>query len=81
MPTILREDGCRVYLYSHEPNEPAHVHVDKGGGSAKIWLTPVTVAFSVALTPRDLGNVVRLVSRYRDHLVEAWHGYFGSEGR
>lgn len=83
MPTILREDGCRVYFYSHEPNEPAHVHVhvDRGGGSAKIWLTPVMVAFSVGLTPHDLGDAVRLVRRHRDHLMEAWNGYFGSEGR
>jgi hypothetical protein len=34
MPTILRVDGLRFYFYSHEPNEPAHVHVDRGGASA-----------------------------------------------
>jgi hypothetical protein len=31
MPTILRVDGFRVYFWSHEPNEPPHVHLDKGG--------------------------------------------------
>jgi hypothetical protein len=30
MPTIFRLDGYRFYFYSHEPNEPPHVHVDKG---------------------------------------------------
>lgn len=28
MPTILRIDGFRFYFYSHEPNEPPHVHID-----------------------------------------------------
>ncbi|NBQ21312.1 MAG: DUF4160 domain-containing protein [Synechococcaceae bacterium WB6_3B_236] len=28
MPTILRS-GHRVYCYSHEPNEPPHVHIDR----------------------------------------------------
>ena len=37
------------FFYSHEPNEPAHVHADKGGGSAKIWLPPVGVASSLGL--------------------------------
>jgi hypothetical protein len=81
MPTILREDGHRFYFYSHEPNEPAHVHVDKGGGSAQIWLESVTVARSVGLTPRDLAELVRLARIHRDRLMEAWHGYFSSEGR
>lgn len=35
MPTILRVGGFRFYFYSHEPNEPAHVHIDKGNATAK----------------------------------------------
>lgn len=38
MPTILRLAGYRFHFYSHEPNEPRHVHVDKAGWSAKLWL-------------------------------------------
>jgi hypothetical protein len=30
MPTVLRLDGYRFYFYSHEPNEPPPVHIDKG---------------------------------------------------
>ncbi|MBF0306783.1 MAG: DUF4160 domain-containing protein [Alphaproteobacteria bacterium] len=77
MPTVLNECGCRVYFHSHEPNEPAHVHVDKGGGSAKIWLESVTVARNVGLAPHDLGEMMRLVRKHRDHLMEAWDEYFG----
>jgi hypothetical protein len=35
MPTVLRLKGHRFYFYSHEPNEPPHVHVDKGGATLK----------------------------------------------
>jgi hypothetical protein len=38
MPTVLRHQGYRFYFYSHEPNEPPHIHVDQGDKSAKFWL-------------------------------------------
>jgi hypothetical protein len=45
MPTILRMGGYRLYFFSHEPNEPPHVHVDSGGGSTlKARLDPVELA-------------------------------------
>ncbi|MFZ0802648.1 MAG: DUF4160 domain-containing protein [Terriglobales bacterium] len=28
-------------FYSHEPNEPPHIHIDRGDLSAKFWLDPV----------------------------------------
>ena len=28
MPTVLRSGPYRVYFFSHDPNEPPHVHVD-----------------------------------------------------
>ncbi|MCP9886780.1 DUF2442 domain-containing protein [Cyanobium sp. ATX 6A2] len=31
MPTILRSGPYRVYFYSHEPNEPPHVHMANPG--------------------------------------------------
>ena len=39
MPTVLRSGPYRFYVYSHEPNEPLHVHVDRDDLSAKFWLT------------------------------------------
>jgi len=35
MPTVLRSGPYRFYFYSHEPNEPPHVHVDRDDQSAK----------------------------------------------
>ncbi|HYJ83127.1 MAG TPA: DUF4160 domain-containing protein [Allosphingosinicella sp.] len=44
MPTILRIDRYRFHLYSHEPNEPPHVHVDKAEATGKVWLERVEFA-------------------------------------
>ncbi|MGD1216152.1 MAG: DUF4160 domain-containing protein [Terriglobales bacterium] len=29
MPTVLRSGPYRFCFYSHEPNEPPHIHVDR----------------------------------------------------
>ena len=76
MPTVLRFAGFRFYFYSHEPNEPPHVHVDKGGSSAKFWLERVTLAHNFGYNAPELGELHRLVREHRDELLEAWHGYF-----
>ena len=77
MPTVLRSGGYRFYFYSHEPNEPPHVHVDKAGASVKVWLEPVAIARNVGFAPRELAEVVRLVQQSRSALVEAWREFFG----
>jgi hypothetical protein len=77
MPTVLRNSGYRFYFYSHEPNEPPHVHVDKAGASVKVWLEPVAIARNVGFAPRELAEVIRLVQQSQSSLVEAWHEFFG----
>lgn len=49
MPTVLRSGGYRLYFFSHEPNEPPHVHVDRGGATAKVWLEPIRLARNIGL--------------------------------
>ncbi|GAA0492800.1 MULTISPECIES: DUF4160 domain-containing protein [Tatumella] len=56
MPTVFRIGAYRFYFYSHEPNEPAHVHIDKGNATAKIWLHDISVARSVALLRTNFVN-------------------------
>ncbi len=53
MPTVLRIGGFRVYFYSHEPNEPPHVHVDREGASAKVWLDSAMLVSSAGFRPRN----------------------------
>jgi hypothetical protein len=77
MPTILRHGRWRVFFYSNEGSEPAHVHVESAGDTAKLWLTPVALVRSNQLTPSELREVERLVRLNRKVLLEAWNDFFG----
>ena len=79
MPTALRTGPYRFYFYSHEPNEPPHVHVDRDDLSAKFWLIPVALAGNFGFSARELGRVESLVEANKDQLLEAWNGHFGVE--
>ena len=69
--TVLRSGPYRLYFYSHEPNEPALVHVDRGRQTAKLWLAPVSVARNFGFTPRELGTIVAIVVGNEDALTAA----------
>jgi len=74
----LRVGGYRFYFFSREESRP-HVHVQCGGGEAKIWLEPrVAVAANFGLTPTQLKAAVRIVEGYLDEIREAWQRYFSS---
>lgn len=77
MPTILRSGPYRVYFYSHEPNEPPHVHVDRDDQSAKFWLAPVGLALNLGFSPQELRRVQQMLSENEDRLREAWNERFG----
>ena len=80
MPTVLRDGAYRIYFYSHEPNEPPHVHVDRDNVSAKFWLNVVSLAYNRGFTARELRQVERLIFEHQERLMEAWHEYFGGSG-
>lgn len=79
MPTILRLGPYRFYFYSHEPNEPSHVHVDRDNLSAKFWLEPVQLARNIGFSARDLRKLEQMIADHHEELQEKWHGYFVAE--
>ena len=76
MPTVLRSGPYRVYFYSHEPNEPAHIHVDRDKLSAKFWLDPVGLERNLGFPAHELRTIERILSENEKVLMEAWHAYF-----
>src|SRR5436305_14410345 len=62
MPTVLQSGPYRFYFYSHEPNEPPHVHVDRDDLSAKFWLQPVGLARNLGFSPKELRRLQKLVT-------------------
>jgi hypothetical protein len=78
MPTVLRINAYRFYFYSHEPNEPAHVHIDRDDSTAKFWLEPVALAKNIGFSAKELRKLQSLVEENKVILVEAWYEYFGN---
>jgi len=76
MPTVLRIGGLRFYFFSHEPNEPPHVHVDRGESTMKVWLDTLEVAKNRGFRAHEIGGIVALVAGNRALLSEAWHEHF-----
>jgi hypothetical protein len=80
MPTVLRTGPYRFYFYSHEPNEPPHIHIDRDNLSAKFWLEPVDLARNMGFSAKELRRLQLLVMERQTELLEAWNGYFGVGG-
>ena len=78
MPTILRVEGYRFYFYSHEPNEPPHVHVDRETSTAKFWLEPLELAQNLGFSALELARIRRVLLSENAALLKAWHDYFGN---
>jgi hypothetical protein len=77
VPTVLRSGPYRV-LYSHEPNEPPHVHVDRDEQSAKFWLNPVRLVRNLGFSPLELRRLQRLLEEHQSVLLEKWNARFGT---
>jgi len=80
MPTVLRSGPYRVYFYSHESNEPAHVHVDRDQASCKFWLSPVSLASNLGFRAPELRDVERLIEDHVDALLKEWEAVHGESG-
>lgn len=76
MPTIHREGPFRFFFYSNEGQEPPHVHVQCGGSTAKLWLSPVRPADSGGLSPRDVKRATTIVEANEQAFLEAWREHF-----
>lgn len=78
MPTVLREGPYRFYFYSHDLEEPPHVHVDRDDMTAKFWLEPVALARNLGFKPHELRRLEEIVSQNRVSLLEEWNAFFGA---
>lgn len=78
MPTISRIGPYRVYFYSHDMEEPPHVHVDRNDSSAKFWLTPVALASNIGFRPKELRSLQRMVAEHAEEFREVWSEWFGT---
>ena len=78
MPTVLRLGPFRLFFFSNERQEPAHIHVKAGENQAKFWLEPVALAKNRGFAEHELNTIEALVVQHRAALLEAWNDYFGA---
>lgn len=79
MPTVPDIPGpFRLFFYSFDCREPAHVHARRDRSSCKYWLDPVRLATNHGLTPRELAAVRRVIILHRDRILEAWREHCGA---
>jgi hypothetical protein len=79
----VRADGFAVrclppVFYSHEPNEPPHVHLDRDDQSAKFWLGPIGLALNLGFSPVELRRIQRMLKENEAILLEKWNARFGN---
>ena len=79
MPVVFRRDGFRFFFYSNEgdPREPIHIHVRRGDGDAKFWVSPVALESSDGFDARTLRELARMVEENAPRIERAWHEHFG----
>lgn len=78
MPTVMRVGAYRLFFYSADGGEPAHIHVERDGRTAKLWLDPVRLAASGGFRRSGIREIERIVTDDADSLIEAWNEHFGS---
>ena len=76
MPTVRIIGPYRFYFYSHEPNEPPHIHVDRDNFSAKFWLKEISLAKNLGFHQKELKALQELVTRHQKQFLDKWHEYF-----
>ena len=79
MPTVLREEGFEVRIYTFD-HPPPHVHVAKAGAIVRIDLsTHVATEIVGTISDRDVKRAEQLVARRAKHLKEEWTRIHGRD--
>jgi hypothetical protein len=76
VPTVLIEAGFRFHFFSADGHEPPHIHVDKDGRRAKVWLGDVRVAKAGGFNQSDMKRILEIVQAKRQVFQEAWNEFF-----
>jgi DNA-binding GntR family transcriptional regulator len=79
VPTVIREDGFEVRIYTFD-HPPPHVHVAKAGAIVRIDLATHHVTEIVgAISDRDVKRAERLVARHAKQLKQEWAKIHGND--
>jgi hypothetical protein len=63
-------------MFYANDHEPIHVHVVKGGASAKFTLFPVELVRNNGLKPSEIKLVESLIDENQEIIAEHWNRFF-----
>lgn len=76
MPTLFILFGFKFMFYSND-HAPIHVHVLKGGASAKFNVVPeVVLVENNGMKPSELKLVESIVEENKEIIIERWNTFF-----
>ncbi len=78
MPTVLNDGPYSFVFFSSDRGEPPHIHVKRDRQLAKFWLDPIGLSKNRGFSEHELNDVERLVEKYEQQLLEAWHEHFAA---
>jgi hypothetical protein len=79
MPKVFEVEGYRGFFFSNEgtPQEPVHIHIKKGKGEAKFWVTPnVILAESWSMKVSELTRAQEIIVERQQEILDLWNRYF-----
>lgn len=76
MPTVLKYRSYRFYFYSHENNEPPHIHIDKDEKSAKFWLNPISLSVNYGFNQKELNYIKKTIVNNQELMLDKWSEFF-----
>jgi hypothetical protein len=80
VPTIIREDGYEIRIYTLD-HPPPHVHVAKAGAVLKIDLATCHVIEIVGtISDREVRRAEALVTKHVQLLRDEWMKIHGKQG-
>ena len=74
MPTLLHKNGYKFFFYAND-HEPAHIHVIKGGGWAKVEPSSLVVVYS-SLKQQEIKSALNIIEEHQTQFLEAWDEWF-----
>ena len=76
MPKIEIPGPYRYHFFSHEPNEPPHVHAKRDKAICKFWLNPINLAENHGFADHELAKIKRIIEVHRTDIEKAWYDHF-----
>lgn len=72
MSTIIRQDGFRIMIYSHD-HAPAHVHAIKAGATVVVTLAPLAIRENHGMSRVDRNQALSIIAVNQPLLAAEWN--------